>query len=96
MKLVYLILITFGSLSLIMSCEDKTMSPTIQEVKEKHVNRILSMQGVVSVGVGRNPDGDPAIIIGLDSTGMDTARQLPKVLDGYPVIVQIIGPIEAH
>ena len=95
MKLVYLVIFTFGILSLIISCEDRTMSPTIQEVKDKHVNRILSLPGVVSVGVGRNPDGEPAIIVGLDSTSMDTARQLPKVLDGYPVIVQIIGTIEA-
>jgi hypothetical protein len=76
-------------------CEDKKMSPTIQEVKAKHSDRLLAMPGVVSVGIGRNPDGTAAIIVGLDGPRPDTVKQLPKELDGYPVRVEVIGPVKA-
>jgi hypothetical protein len=77
-------------------CEDKKMSPTIQEVKAKHSDRLLAMPGVVSVGIGRNPDGTAVIILGLDGPRPDTAKQLPKELDGYPVRVEVIGPVKAR
>ena len=72
------------------------MSPTIQEVKAKHADRLLAMQGVVSVGIGKEADGKYVIIIGLDGPHSETVDQLPKALDGYPVRVQIIGPVKAH
>ncbi len=62
--------------------EDTTMSLKIQEVKAKHEDRLLAMPGVVSVGIGRDPDGKSIIIIGLDRPRPETAKQLPKVLDG--------------
>lgn len=71
------------------------MSPTIQDVKAKHEERILSLPGVVSVGIGRNPDGASVIIIGLDSQRPETVKNLPKVLEGYPVRIEMIGPLKA-
>ena len=72
------------------------MSPSIQEVKAKHEDRILAMPGVVSVGIGRGPDGQSVIIVGLDGLRPQTVKQLPKLLDGYPVRVEIIGPVKAQ
>ena len=72
------------------------MSPTIQEVKEKHAERLMAMAGVVSVGIGKNPDGQFVIIVGLDGPRPKTAEQLPKVLDDYPVRGEIIGPVKAQ
>ena len=72
------------------------MSLSIQEVKAKHEDRLLAMSGVVSVGIGRAPDGRSAIIVGLDGPRPQTVKQLPEVLDGYPVRVEIIGPVQAH
>jgi hypothetical protein len=95
MKQLHLYLITFGVLLVLMHCEDSTMSLTIQEVKSKHEDRILSLPGVVSVGIGRNPDGASVIIIGLDGPRPDTVKQLPKVLDGYPVRIEITGHLKA-
>ena len=46
--------------------EDRTVSPTIQEVKAKHADRLLAMPGVVSVGIGQDPDGQFVIVVGLD------------------------------
>lgn len=72
------------------------MSPSIQEVKAKHEDRILAMPGVVSVGIGRGADGQSVIIVGLDGPRPETVKQLPKLLDDYPVHVEIIGPVKAQ
>ena len=79
------------------SCgEEKAVSPTIQDVKAKHEDFLLAMPGVVSVGIGKNPDGHLAIIVGLDGPRPETVNQLPRILEGYPVRMEIIGPVKAH
>jgi hypothetical protein len=77
-------------------CENNSTSPTIQEVKAKHEARLLALPGVVSVGIGRDEDGRPAIIVGLDRPRPETEAQLPPSLEGYPMSVQVIGPIKAQ
>ncbi|OEU84081.1 MAG: hypothetical protein BA865_00575 [Desulfobacterales bacterium S5133MH4] len=72
------------------------MSPSIQEAKAEHEGRLFAMPGVVSVGIGRDPDGTSVIIVGLDGSRPQTVKQLPKVLEGYPVRAEIIGPVEAY
>ena len=72
------------------------MSPTIQDVKAKHVEGLMAMPGVVSVGIGKNPDGQLVIVVGLDGPRPETVDQLPKVLEGYPVRVEVIGPVKAR
>ena len=71
------------------------MPPTIQEVKAKHEQRLLAMPGVVSVGIGRDPAGNLAIIVGLVRHHPKTVEQLPKLVDGYPIKVEVIGPVRA-
>jgi hypothetical protein len=77
-------------------CEDQKMPPTIQDVKAKYTDRLMAMPGVVSLGIGRNPDGTSVIIVGLDGPRPDTVRQLPKELEGYPVRAEMIGPVRAQ
>jgi len=72
------------------------MPPSIQEVKRKHEARLLGMPGVVSVGIGRDKGGDPAIIVGLDGPRTETVAQLPRSLEGYPVVTQVIGTLRAQ
>jgi hypothetical protein len=72
------------------------MSLTIQEVKEKHQASILKIEGVISIGIGLKKDRTPAIIIGLKQENQDLMQSIPSVLEGYPVEVQIIGPIKAQ
>lgn len=76
--------------------EGRTMPGTIQEVKAQHQKSLLAMPGVVSVGIGRGPDGKPVIVIGLDRPRPETVKQLPQSLDGHPVRVDVIGPIKAQ
>jgi hypothetical protein len=75
---------------------DKIMTPSIQDVKKKHEARLMSFPGVVSVGIGRDPQGNPAVIIGMDSPRAETQAQIPPQLDGYPLLIQIVGPLKAQ
>lgn len=72
------------------------MPPSIQDVKKKHESRLMSLPGVVSVGIGRDPQGKPAVIVGLDSPRSDTQARIPTQLDGYPLLIQILGPLKAQ
>ncbi len=72
------------------------MSPSIQEVKAKHVDELMRRRGVLSVGIGRGPEGESAIVIGLDRQHGETASSLPTTLEGYPVRVELMGTIKAQ
>jgi hypothetical protein len=72
------------------------MSAPIQEVKKKHEIGLLALSGVVSVGIGRDKEGNPAIIVGLDGVRPETEAQLPRSLEDYPVLVRVVGPIKAQ
>ena len=72
------------------------MTPTIQEVKARHEGRLMTMPGVVSVGLGQKPDGTPVIVVGLDRRRPATMAQLPQILDGYAVSVEFVGEIRAQ
>ena len=71
----------------------QTTMPSIEEVKEKHAARLLTLPGVVSVGIGRGADGGKAIVIGLDRPRPETESKLPQLLEGYPLRVEVIGPV---
>ena len=71
------------------------MSETILEVKKKHESFLLSLPGVVSVGIGQDPDGKPLIIIGLDKPRPKTEKKLPRELESFLVQVEVVGPIKA-
>ena len=72
------------------------MPSSIQEVKKQHEARLLDMPGVVSVGMGLDPNGNQAIIVGLDGPRPETKAKIPAMLEDFAVVVQIIGPIEAQ
>ena len=72
------------------------MESTISEVKARHQDRLLNLPGVVSVGVGLDESGQHAIIVGLDRRREQTIRDLPMTLEGYPVVVQVVGEIRAQ
>ena len=72
------------------------MSDSIKDVKRRHEAGLLQLPGVVSVGIGRDDSGQPAIIVGLTAANPETESRIPKALEGYPVIVQVVGKITAH
>jgi hypothetical protein len=76
--------------------DDSGMSASIQEVKKQHEARFLDLPGVVSVGIGLDPNGNQAIIVGLDAPNPEIEAKIPKVVEGFPVIVRIIGSLKAQ
>ncbi|MGH8221356.1 MAG: hypothetical protein ACREQZ_00130 [Woeseiaceae bacterium] len=72
------------------------MQASIQEVKETHEARLMAVEGVVSVGIGRNDAGEAVIVIGLDGERPETRQQLPKRLEGYEVRAVVVGKIGAR
>ena len=76
--------------------DDLGMPPSIQEVKKQHEARFLDMPGVVSVGIGLDPNGNQAIIVGLDASNPEIEANIPKMIEGFPVITQIIGSLKAQ
>ena len=76
--------------------DDPGMSPSIQELKKQHEARFLAMPGVVSVGIGLDPDGNQAIIVGMDASNPETEADIPEMLEGIPVLIEIIGSLKAQ
>ena len=72
------------------------MSSSLKDVKARHASRMLQLPGVVSVGIGRNEKGEPAIVVGLVDPHSETESQLPQRLEGYPVVTRIVGRIKAR
>jgi hypothetical protein len=76
--------------------DDSGMPPSIQEVKKQHEAGFLDLPGVVSVGIGLDPNGNQAIIVGLDAPSHETEAKIPPTVKGFPVIVQVIGSLKAQ
>ncbi len=72
------------------------MLSSIEEVKAKSEEQLLTLPGVVSVGIGRNTEGDPAIIVGLDGVHPESESQIPQSLHDYPVVIKVTGSVKAQ
>ena len=76
--------------------DDPGMSPSIQEVKKQHEARFLDMPGDVSVGIGLGPNGNQAIIVGLDASNPEIEANIPQMVEGFPVNTKITGSLKAQ
>lgn len=72
------------------------MPLSIYEAKEKYSESLFALQGVVSVGIGKDAHGNLAIIVGLDKSRPKTESQIPVTLEDFPVVIQVIGSIKAR
>lgn len=72
------------------------MGKSIQDVKTRHEARLMAMSGVVSVGIGLDEDGNPAIVIGIESESRLNELSLPEELESFPIKVQVVGTIRAQ
>lgn len=75
---------------------DDDMAASIQEAKAKHVDSLMALPGVVSVGIGLNEAGEPAIVVGLETANAETEAAIGTTLEGHPVVVQVVGRIRAR
>ena len=94
--MIFRLLIILLVLPAIAMSENSKMPNSIKDVKTQHEERLLQLPGVVSVGIGQDKNGNPAIIVGLERSDPETELQLPTRLEGYPVVVRIVGRIKAQ
>ena len=76
--------------------DDLGKSPSIQEVKKQNEARFLAIPGVVSVGIGLDPNGNQAIIVGLEVSDPEIEAKIPEMVEGFPVIIQVVGSLKAQ
>lgn len=67
----------------------------IEDVLAKHEDRLMSIPGVVGVGIGER-DGHPVVLIMTNQpAGQLRESSLPTQLEGFPVQVDFVGEIQA-
>jgi len=65
---------------------------SIAEVLTDHTDCLLSLPGVVGMGIGEC-DGKPCIKVLVDRNTEELARTIPKILEGFPVVTIETGKI---
>jgi hypothetical protein len=70
-----------------------TSSNDIAAIKERHESWLMSLPGVVGVGIG-NCEEKPCIKVYVKEKTPELERQVPKQLEGFEVNVEMTGPIE--
>lgn len=66
----------------------------IEQVLEKQQNALMSLPGVVGVGIGES-EAKPIIIIMVSDLTPELRRMIPDKLDGFDVKVDVVGEIRA-
>jgi hypothetical protein len=55
----------------------------------------MKLPGVMGTAESRLPDGRPCILVMVEGLTPDLKARLPKALEGWPVHVEVTGPIRA-
>ncbi len=66
-----------------------------RSARTRHEDRLLAIDGVVSVGVGLDDEGLPALVVGVVSSSA-LLSVLPRELDGARVIIREVGDLRAE
>jgi hypothetical protein len=67
---------------------------TIEQVQTEHTDQWMTLPGVVGTAIGQRA-GKPCILVLTSSNTEQVRRQIPPIVEGYPVVVQEIGPVRA-
>ena len=76
--------------------QEKSATPRrdINDVLRAHDKELLAISGVVGVYVAVLEDGKtPCLKVMLAKKSAETERAIPKILEGYPVVVEVTGEI---
>ena len=67
---------------------------TIVDVKNTHAKKLMAIPGVVGIANGLCHD-KPCIKVYVVKKTPELARQIPEMLDGYPVVIEETGEFRA-
>ena len=68
--------------------------PVIAAVLDRNRDRLLGIDGVEGVAIGRGTAGEDAMIAYVRDSA--TIQRLPAQIEGYPVHAEVTGPITAY
>jgi hypothetical protein len=69
-------------------------APAIAGAIERHAARLMAIDGVMGVAVGRTRIGDDAILVYLRDASVK--RRVPAEIEGHPVETAVTGEIDAY
>ena len=72
---------------------EATPSGVAELVSASQEAYLLAIAGVTSVGLCHSTQGRQAIMVGVVDAGVET--QLPREINGVPVLVTVTGPVDA-
>jgi len=73
--------------------ETKMNKPSIKEVIQKRSKEIMSIPGIEGLYQGETNDSKPCIKVMVATESDSVNNKIPKMLDGYPVIIEVTGKI---
>jgi len=76
------------------SAKVKKTKMTVSEVLAKYTDEWMSVPGVIGTGEGKT-NGKPAITIFVEQRSETIEKKIPKTAEGYPVVIEVTGTIEA-
>ena len=95
MKILYIILL-LALAGVCQAADMYSMKKPIEDIKSEYESQLMTMQGVVSVGLGMDVDGHTVIVIGVETEEHFQNLVLPQELHSYPVKFQVTGTIKAR
>ena len=72
---------------------EATPSGVAEQALASQESYLLAIAGVTSVGLCLSTPGRQAIMVGVVDAGVET--QLPREINGVPVLVTVTGPVDA-
>ncbi len=94
-KIIVLVSLALGAGIILLASHTHLMATAddIAVVKERHEAWLLSLPGVIGVGIG-DCDGRPCIIVYAVEHTPELAQQIPRQLEGFAVTLEVSGPID--
>lgn len=72
------------------------MEKSISDIKTEYESQLMAMTGVISVGLGQDAAGNLGIVIGVENEKLTHTMELPRELQNYPVMFQVIGTVKVR
>ena len=67
---------------------------TIEELLQRYTDQWLQLPGVIGTGEGQ-VIGKPCILVFVKKSTEELSKQIPKRVEGFPVVIQEIGEVKA-
>jgi len=75
--------------------EDSTLSPAVNQVLQRHSDRLMAVPGVVGTAEG-SCGGRPCILVLVERSTPALRKEIPSEIEGVPVEIRETGRITAE